>query len=245
MILYFSGTGNSRYTAELISSVTGDSIISLNEIIKTNAPLSFHSNSPFVIVCPTYAWRIPRIVEDAVIKGDFSGSKEIYFVLTCGDGAGNAYKYAKLLSDNKGFVFKGLKAVVMPENYIAMFSVPDEKESEAIIERAKPVIKETAEKIKNGEDISQSSSLLGKFLSGPVNGIFYGMFVSDRGFYTTDKCVSCGKCAELCPLNNITIKDGKPHWGGSCTHCMACICRCPSEAIEYKNKSKGKRRYSI
>ena len=32
-------------------------------------------------------------------------------------------------------------------------------------------------------------------------------------------------------------------WGKNCTHCMACICYCPKEAIEYGKKSKGKPRY--
>ena len=31
--------------------------------------------------------------------------------------------------------------------------------------------------------------------------------------------------------------------GNQCTHCMACICRCPSEAIEYGKHSIGKPRY--
>ena len=31
--------------------------------------------------------------------------------------------------------------------------------------------------------------------------------------------------------------------GKNCTHCMACICYCPKEAIEYGKKSKGKPRY--
>ena len=34
MILYFSGTGNSRYAAKKIAEVTGDMLISLNDIIK-------------------------------------------------------------------------------------------------------------------------------------------------------------------------------------------------------------------
>ncbi|MFQ8599465.1 MAG: 4Fe-4S binding protein [Oscillospiraceae bacterium] len=32
---------------------------------------------------------------------------------------------------------------------------------------------------------------------------------------------------------------------GNCTHCMACIGGCPTEAIDYKSISKGKRRYYI
>ena len=58
-----------------------------------------------------------------------------------------------------------------------------------------------------------------------------------------DKCSGCGLCVQLCPLNNITLKNGKPVWGGGCTHCMACICSCPARAIEYGRKSRGKPRY--
>nr|WP_264291386.1 MULTISPECIES: hypothetical protein [unclassified Dorea] len=31
----------------------------------------------------------------------------------------------------------------------------------------------------------------------------------------------------------------------ACTHCMACICYCPAEAIEYGKKSVGKPRYHL
>ena len=60
-----------------------------------------------------------------------------------------------------------------------------------------------------------------------------------------DKCVGCGKCAKMCPLNNIELKNSKPVWGKNCTHCMACICLCPTEAIEYGKKSVGKPRYHL
>ena len=44
-------------------------------------------------------------------------------------------------------------------------------------------------------------------------------------------------------MNNIRLQNGKPLWGGRCTHCMACIGYCPTEAIEYGKKSVGKPRY--
>ena len=55
--------------------------------------------------------------------------------------------------------------------------------------------------------------------------------------------IGCSKCVELCPLNNIHLENGKPVWGKNCTHCMACICYCPKEAIEYGKKSRNKPRY--
>ena len=41
-----------------------------------------------------------------------------------------------------------------------------------------------------------------------------------------------------CPLNNITMVEGK-----TCIHCSACINRCPKLAIEYGKKTIGKNRY--
>lgn len=40
-----------------------------------------------------------------------------------------------------------------------------------------------------------------------------------------------------------SLQNGKPVWGQDCTHCMACICYCPAEAIEYGKMSLGKPRY--
>ena len=64
----------------------------------------------------------------------------------------------------------------------------------------------------------------------------------DQKLAETD-CIGCGQCVKRCPMNNVTLKDGKPIWGKVCTHCMACICYCPKEAIEYGKKSVGQPRY--
>ena len=82
-------------------------------------------------------------------------------------------------------------------------------------------------------------------MSGSVNKMFYSLFVKADAFNVDGKCIGCGKCEKICPLNNIKIQNGKPVWGKECTHCMACICHCPTEAIEYGKKSIGKPRYHI
>ncbi|MBW9173997.1 hypothetical protein [Clostridium estertheticum] len=52
---------------------------------------------------PTYAWRIPRIVEEWIAKTKFTGDVNAYFVINCGDTIGNANKYIKQLCQKKGF----------------------------------------------------------------------------------------------------------------------------------------------
>lgn len=244
MILYFTGTGNSRYTAEMIATVIGGTTLSINEYIKTEKAGSFQSEAPYVFVCPTYAWRIPRIVEHFLETSKFRGSRKAYFVLTCGTETGNASGYAKALCKKKSMEFMGLAAVVMPENYIALYDVPDRMQAQIIVQKSVPQMFKIAEAIKNGRPLETPPvTALDKFRSAVVNPEFYRFVVSAKGFHVTDKCSSCGKCTEMCPLNNIRLEAGKPIWGEKCTHCMACICACPQEAIEYKNNSHGKPRY--
>ena len=114
-----------------------------------------------------------------------------------------------------------------------------------IIERAERVIDNTARCIKKSDKFAQPEISFGdKINSGIINDLFYPVFVHAKKFYATNDCISCGKCVKVCPLNNIRVEDGKPVWGKNCTHCMACICRCPKEAIEYGKHSRGLTRYT-
>ncbi|MEG2013125.1 MAG: EFR1 family ferrodoxin [Anaerovoracaceae bacterium] len=244
MIIYFSGTGNSKYVAKAIQKVTGDQLVSMNDLIKSNVDGNFQSDKPFVIVAPTYSWRLPKIVAQFLKSATFTGNKKAYFILTCGSESGNAQHYIEEFCSYKGLEFMGFASVVMPENYIAMFSVPDKKESDQIISAATDVIFHIAKKISNVEPLDHvNCSLLGKIESSLVYQLFYPLFVKSKGFHSTESCNGCRQCANICPLNNIQIVDGKPKWGSNCTHCMACIARCPMEAIEYKHKSQGQPRF--
>lgn len=244
MILFFSGTGNSEYVARRIARITKDNLVSINESIRKNETQILNSSEPWIFVVPTYAWRIPHIVEEWVHKCSFTGNKKAYFVMTCGSETGNAEKYLRKLCEGKQFEYMGCAEIVMPENYITLFKAPDRNDAIDIIQKADPVITRIAELIQNGHHIdSKKISWSDRLMSGLVNWIFYPLFVSAKKFYVTADCVGCGICEKKCPLNNIGIKNGKPEWGENCTQCMACICDCPKEAIEYGKRSKGKVRY--
>ena len=70
MVLYFSGTGNSKYVARRIADALGDTLLSMNERIKMGNTSAVACGERLVIVAPTYAWRIPRIVRDWLLKTD-------------------------------------------------------------------------------------------------------------------------------------------------------------------------------
>ena len=244
MILYFSGTGNSKYVAQRMAEALDQSLLSMNDRIRSHDTSPVEADERLVIVTPTYAWRIPRVVSEWLGKTALTGAERIWFVMDCGSEIGNAAKYNRQLAAQKQLQYMGTDQIIMPENYIAMFNAPQKEQARSIVEQAEPALQKILTRLRAGQEFPPPrENLYDRFMSGPVNPVFYRFFVKADAFRATDACIGCGKCVELCPLNNIRLENGKPVWGKNCTHCMACICYCPKEAIEYGRKSKGKPRY--
>ena len=168
----------------------------------------------------------------------------MWFIMDCGSEIGNAAGYNRQFAAQKQLQYMGTAQIIMPENYIAMFNAPQAEQARRIVEQAEPALQKALAQVRAGQEFPPPrDTLYDRFMSGPVNPVFYRFFVKADAFRATDACIGCGKCMELCPLNNIRLENGKPVWGKNCTHCMACICYCPKEAIEYGKKSKGKPRY--
>ena len=244
MILYFSGTGNSEYVAKRIANETKEELLDVFNIIKNNDLSKLHSDTPWILVAPTYAWRIPRILQEWLEKVELSGSKDIYFVMTCGGNIGNAGKYLKKLSTLKKMNYLGCYQIIMPENYIAMFSTPTKEEALKTIQQAEYTIDSMISYIKNKSIFPTFPiTIKDRINSSIINRLFYPLFVHAKKFHVEDSCTSCQQCTKVCPLNNISMKQNKPVWQDHCTHCMACISKCPVNAIEYGKHSKDLPRY--
>ena len=98
--------------------------MNLNDHIKASDTSSVETGERVIIVTPTYAWRIPRVVRDWLLRTEPRGAKQVWFVMTCGGEIGNADKYNRELCAEKAISCMGTAQIVMPENYIAMFSAP-------------------------------------------------------------------------------------------------------------------------
>lgn len=245
MILYYSGTGNSAYAANFTARQTGDEVINLFDKIRAKDHSAMTSEKPWVIATPIYCWQLPHIVRDWMMAAELQGSRDIYFIITCGDSIGNAEKYLKKLCAEKNLNYMGCAEIVMPENYIALFEAPDEDKAERIINNAERNLKRAASLITEGKPLPPVKvGLADKIKSSIVNAVYYPMIVKDKKFHAKSSCIGCGLCVKKCPLGNISISEGRPVWNGNCTHCMACIAHCPKEAIEYGKASVGKRRYT-
>ena len=244
MIVYFTGTGNSRRCARLLAARLEETVVDAFPYLREGKRLELTSDRPWIFCAPTYGWQLPHVFRDLIRSAELQGSREAYFVMTCGAGVGNAERYLRQLCEQKGLTFKGLLPVVMPENYIAMFPVPDDRAARVLIKKADKVVEKAVPAMKAGESLPAcKAGLAGKAMSSLVNTVFTRGVVTAKPFYTKDSCTGCGNCARICPRNNITMENGRPKWSAECIHCMACISHCPTEAIEYGKKSVGKPRW--
>lgn len=59
---------------------------------------------------------------------------------------------------------------------------------------------------------------------------------SDKIQINSDTCIKCGKCALVCPMNNLSLSKGKIVANGRCTLCYRCVNQCSKKAITILGK---------
>jgi len=246
MILVFSGTGNSKYIADALADRLDEEVVSLNDIIKNKKERKFTSERPFVIVAPIYAWRYPAIVEDIIKTAEFIGSKDIYFLATMGANTGKCDRFTAKLAQSRGMNCMGFRGIAMPNNYVIDSVMESDEVNDGIIANAIPQMDEIAEAIRTGKPIKKTDKTkLAGLLSGPVHNMFSEHMHSSENYVVSDDCISCGKCAGLCVMNNVTINEGeKPSFGTNCINCYACLQYCPKQAINIAGKTENHGRYT-
>lgn len=248
MVLYYSATGNTEFIAKELAKALDDECVNLLERIRKQDYSPIHSEKPFVICAPVYVCEMPRFMSKYLRKQKFSGNKNVYFVFTSGGYCGVSAQLAKWMFIKKGMKYCGRAEFRMPRNYVANDSYPmlDKEEVESRIKTSYEQIAPAAKTILEGGKLkARHIFFLETIITVPFNPVWTKLKLRADDFYSTEDCVGCGKCAKLCPLNNIEMKDKAPLWGSHCAHCMACIGNCPTRAIEYGNVTQEKEQYNF
>lgn len=250
MVLYFSATGNTKFIAEELARQLNDKTLDLLERIKRKDYSPIDSDKPFVICAPVYVCEMPRFFSTFIRRVELTGNKDVYYVFTSGGYPGVSSYLAKDISRFKHLRYRGCAEFKMPRNYIANNDYPEleKDEIEARIRNCYEKIPAVADKILKGGKLKPRHVWLFEILIAlPFNPLWCHHRQGIKDFKVTDKCISCGKCERLCPVNIIhRDENGRPVWQGTrCAHCMSCIQNCPTEAIEYADITQSKDRYLL
>ncbi|MBQ8959342.1 MAG: EFR1 family ferrodoxin [Bacteroidales bacterium] len=255
MIFYFSGCGNSQHVAEQLAESLNDKLVFIPEVARNNQyDYTLAEGESLGFVFPVYSWAPPKLVLDFIKKLKIEvpepvegpTSPYIYFACTCGDECGHTEKIFRKAVEAKGWMLSACFSLQMPETYIGMpgFKLDTEENAQRKINAANAALSEFIPRLQKKESFSEmivgGAAWLKSYL---VNPGFNRFATDDKKYRSTEVCIHCGRCVEVCPLQNITLEEGRPVWHGNCAICMACYHHCPVNAIQYGKATKGKGQY--
>lgn len=252
MVYYFSGTGNSAFVATTLANFLSMKQGFIPDLDPASLPLP---EDNLLFVFPVYSWGVPPLVAQFIsgLSQEFvdyvnANGFLIDCVMTCGDETGLAPEMLLTHFRKAGLTVNSIRSVIMPNNYVLLpgFNVDPKELEEKKLAACEGRILEIAQALNRGErgiDVTKGSMAWIK--TRLIFPLFmrWGMFPSKWRY--TESCISCGKCARICPMLNVTMKDSHPAWGKRCCSCLGCYHICPVHAVAYGRETKKKGQYII
>lgn len=235
MILYFSGTGNSLAIARSIAKAVDDQVLPLTEAVQRDLT----SEKRIGLVYPSYDFNMPPAVRNLVSRLKISAEAYVFIVIPCGAQVGNSIWTCRRLLRAKGIEVAYAHKIRVPDNSaIAFGRNPNEQvwKFEHFAVRLEQIIADV--KAEKHAFHFSGWSFAGWLMGLP--SIERSMIRTFRPKVNEDKCIGCGICAKVCPMENIVVVDEKAHIGDQCTICLGCVHSCPQQAVEVGNRPTQK-----
>lgn len=241
-IYYFSSTGNSLTVARRIADRLGSCDVRSMAVKSAPGPVGGPGRR-IGFVFPVYYGGMPRLVEGFVRELDILPDTYCFAFATYGAFAMDTLGMLEDILKEKGLSLSYGAGARMPGNYIVKYQAFSSK----TIGRLLPIALLAADALaaEVAEGISRPAARKLKLLSRLSNQKALRNDIAgwDEAFQVSARCIGCGLCEKVCPADNIRLLEGRPVWQHHCEHCVACVQWCPVEAIEYGNKTAGRRRY--
>jgi len=244
-IFYFSGTGNSLWSAKKIAQKISEEspkekceLVSIGvEAQKSGIVIEADA---VVFVFPSYAYGLPVIVRRFAKNAEFKTPYLAAFVTYGSSPGGTLGALRRILKKKKigKLFFMKIPAV---ENYLAIFGTPTEETIQKRVLMQEKATEEAAISIiKRSENKASLFYPFSAFVSWLCS---LGIKIFYKFYKVGADCNGCGSCEKTCPVGAIVMKDGKPLFTSKCEHCQGCINMCPLRAIAFGRVKFGAQGY--
>lgn len=238
--IYFSGTGNTKFCVDKFLKEYDCSKNSFS-IEDSEALERIKNDDEIVMGYPVQYSNIPKILRDYIVDNRYVWKgKNIFIIATMGLFSGDGAGILARLLKNYGAVIVGGLHLKMPD------SICDERALKRSFEHNKRIVVKATEKIckcvgniKNGKPPQEGLGAV-YHLAGLFGQRLYFLGktqkYTDRLKINSLKCSGCGLCERLCPMGNISVKNGIAVSSDKCTMCYRCISKCPEQVITLLGK---------
>lgn len=222
MILYFSGTGNSRYVANKLAK-DGEKVIDAFDYQDKEI-----TGNRLGIVFPVYCGGMPPYLIDIIKKTEIKVDN-IFAVATCGDVAGQSLKNLQYLLNEKGRKLSYGAEIKMPDSCVIFYNP---KTTETLLAFEDTKIGKIKSDINEGKIMDIEAIMPYNLAQKTIWFAFKKVVGIDRKS-VSKKCILCKKCIDSCQVDNIFMDGGKVKFGNNCACCFRCINICPVQAIRF------------
>ncbi|MDR2078538.1 MAG: EFR1 family ferrodoxin [Treponema sp.] len=238
-IYYFSGTGNTYWSAKKLAERLGDAeIFPISREIRL--PELHIEADAAVFMFPVYAYGAPvmvrRFLEKAEIHADYLAALVSY-----GTSPGGALAEVRRVLGRKNLTLHYAGRIPAVENFIPIFGVQKAK-----VQARRLAMQAEATEQAAGAILSRANNSVLSFhlFSGFVSVLFrFARPRMVRLFRRTAACTACGLCARICPAGAITMTPEGPVFQNACENCQACLNFCPCRAINFGRMKPETGRY--
>lgn len=230
-IYYFSGTGNTAHIAQAFHNILQGEMRELK--IPFPDITCFDSDEILGIGYPIHAFNSPEPVTRFVKSLPKTKGQKVFIFKTSGEALFLNHSSSRQIIHilkRKGYTVINEFHYVMPYNMIYRHSDAMAKYLYSI---ALQLVTLDAQKIlKNRVEVPHFSFFEGWCV--PLFRMEHPFARAHGSSFKVDpnKCISCQKCLDSCPMNNISIDNGKFIFHKQCCLCMRCSMDCPVGAVK-------------
>lgn len=225
--VFFSPTGTSRSIVQAMSRGIGresETVLDITCAIPSSTP-AFSEEDLVVVGVPVYGGRLPVTATERLKSLKGSNTPVVAVVVYGNRAYGDALVELCDLCVEQGFRLVGASAFIGQHTFSS---------AEKPIALHRPDQQDVSEAEAFGRQIKEQApdAVLDR-LSLPGNRPYKAAMQPGVAATDTDMatCTQCGACAARCPVQCITMVDGKPQTApDGCIWCMACVQSCPTGA---------------
>lgn len=240
LLLYFSGTGNTKFIAEKIQDDFMKQNYTLHKKSIEDTKVIYIDNYDFLILGYPIYCMYPPIFFINYVKNNIPPCKEEKQVILFANMAANTksdFKELEKILNEKNYKVVLTKTFQMPNNYVldGKYKLTKEHLIEGILNNTindvHSLVKDFINKNYKKENMMWPMGKFFKILS--ISSTKY-MNNTVKNFSVNETCTKCMKCKNNCPRKNISFIDNKIVFNNNCILCTRCINGCPVNAILYK-----------